>query len=125
MQGVSRAAMGVISLDVREKRRVSEINELRRNYISAITELWPKLIRFWSTRCSDRCSARGAEPRSQILLLSAHPTGMVAAEIANRTKQQKLRRFKALAGPADHRIRGPPRSRSGHRIARALSRRII
>jgi ArsR family transcriptional regulator len=35
------------------------------------------------TRCSDRFSALGAEPRLQILrlLLSAHPTGMVAGEI--------------------------------------------
>jgi len=35
------------------------------------------------TRCADRFSAIGAEPRLQIvrLLLSAHPTGMVAGEI--------------------------------------------
>ena len=35
------------------------------------------------TRCSDRFAALGAEPRLQIvrLLLSAHPTGMVAGEI--------------------------------------------
>jgi ArsR family transcriptional regulator len=35
------------------------------------------------SRCSDRFSALGAEPRLQIvrLLLSAHPTGMVAGEI--------------------------------------------
>jgi len=34
-------------------------------------------------RCSDRFSALGAEPRLQIvrLLLSAHPTGMVAGEL--------------------------------------------
>src|SRR5258708_35674242 len=35
------------------------------------------------TRCADRFSAIGAEPRLQIvrLLLSAHPTGMVAGEL--------------------------------------------
>jgi ArsR family transcriptional regulator, arsenate/arsenite/antimonite-responsive transcriptional repressor len=35
------------------------------------------------TRCADRFAALGAEPRLQIvrLLLSAHPTGMVAGEI--------------------------------------------
>jgi ArsR family transcriptional regulator, arsenate/arsenite/antimonite-responsive transcriptional repressor len=35
------------------------------------------------TRCADRFSAIGAEPRLQIVrwLLSAHPTGMVAGEI--------------------------------------------
>jgi ArsR family transcriptional regulator, arsenate/arsenite/antimonite-responsive transcriptional repressor len=35
------------------------------------------------TRCADRFSALGAEPRLQIvrLLLSAHPTGMFAGEI--------------------------------------------
>jgi ArsR family transcriptional regulator, arsenate/arsenite/antimonite-responsive transcriptional repressor len=35
------------------------------------------------TRCADRFSALGCEPRLQILrlLLSAHPTGMVAGEI--------------------------------------------
>jgi ArsR family transcriptional regulator len=35
------------------------------------------------TRCADRFSAIGAEPRLQIvrLLLSAHPTGIVAGEI--------------------------------------------
>lgn len=35
------------------------------------------------TRCADRFSAIGSEPRLQIvrLLLSAHPTGMVAGEI--------------------------------------------
>ena len=35
------------------------------------------------TRCSDRFAALGSEPRLQIvrLLLSAHPTGMVAGEI--------------------------------------------
>ena len=35
------------------------------------------------TRCADRFSALGAEPRLQILrlLLSAHPHGMVAGEI--------------------------------------------
>jgi ArsR family transcriptional regulator, arsenate/arsenite/antimonite-responsive transcriptional repressor len=35
------------------------------------------------TRCADRFNALGAEPRLQImrLLLSAHPTGMVAGEI--------------------------------------------
>ena len=35
------------------------------------------------TRCADRFSALGAEPRLQImrLLLSAHPTGMVVGEI--------------------------------------------
>jgi len=35
------------------------------------------------TRCADRFSAIGAEPRLQIvrLLLSAHPAGMVAGEI--------------------------------------------
>jgi ArsR family transcriptional regulator, arsenate/arsenite/antimonite-responsive transcriptional repressor len=35
------------------------------------------------TRCAERFSAIGAEPRLQIvrLLLSAHPTGMVAGEI--------------------------------------------
>ena len=35
------------------------------------------------TRCADRFSALGAEPRLQIvrLLLSAHPTGMVAGEL--------------------------------------------
>lgn len=35
------------------------------------------------TRCADRFSALGSEPRLQIvrLLLSAHPTGMVAGEI--------------------------------------------
>jgi ArsR family transcriptional regulator len=35
------------------------------------------------TRCSDRFSALGAEPRLHIvrLLLSAHPTGMVAGEL--------------------------------------------
>jgi len=35
------------------------------------------------SRCADRFSAIGAEPRLQIvrLLLSAHPTGMVAGEI--------------------------------------------
>ena len=35
------------------------------------------------TRCADRFSALGAEPRLQILrlLLSAHPTGMVAGEV--------------------------------------------
>jgi ArsR family transcriptional regulator, arsenate/arsenite/antimonite-responsive transcriptional repressor len=35
------------------------------------------------TRCADRFSAIGAEPRLQIvrLLLSAHPTGMVAGDI--------------------------------------------
>jgi ArsR family transcriptional regulator len=35
------------------------------------------------TRCADRFGALGAEPRLQIvrLLLSAHPTGMVAGEI--------------------------------------------
>ncbi|HKM66744.1 MAG TPA: metalloregulator ArsR/SmtB family transcription factor [Candidatus Acidoferrum sp.] len=35
------------------------------------------------TRCADRFSAIGSEPRLQIvrLLLSAHPTGMVAGEL--------------------------------------------
>jgi ArsR family transcriptional regulator, arsenate/arsenite/antimonite-responsive transcriptional repressor len=35
------------------------------------------------TRCADRFSALGSEPRLQIarLLLSAHPTGMVAGEL--------------------------------------------
>jgi DNA-binding transcriptional ArsR family regulator len=35
------------------------------------------------TRCADRFSALGAEPRLQIvrLLLSTHPTGMVAGEL--------------------------------------------
>jgi len=35
------------------------------------------------TRCADRFSALGSEPRLQIVrcLLSAHPTGMVAGEI--------------------------------------------
>lgn len=35
------------------------------------------------TRCADRFSALGSEPRLQILrlLLSAHPTGMVAGEV--------------------------------------------
>jgi len=35
------------------------------------------------TRCADRFAALGAEPRLQIvsLLLSAHPSGMVAGEI--------------------------------------------
>jgi ArsR family transcriptional regulator, arsenate/arsenite/antimonite-responsive transcriptional repressor len=35
------------------------------------------------TRCADRFSALGSEPRLEILrlLLSAHPTGMVAGEI--------------------------------------------
>jgi len=35
------------------------------------------------TRCADRFAALGAEPRLQIvrLLLSAHPTGMVAGEL--------------------------------------------
>jgi DNA-binding transcriptional ArsR family regulator len=43
----------------------------------------PKADPLLPTRCCDRFAALGAEPRLQILrlLLSAHPTGMVAGEI--------------------------------------------
>jgi ArsR family transcriptional regulator, arsenate/arsenite/antimonite-responsive transcriptional repressor len=44
---------------------------------------YPKPDPLFVSRCADRFAALGSEPRLQIvrLLLSAHPTGMVAGEI--------------------------------------------